>query len=125
MTSSIVVRVATVPGGAPVTVKCSRATPTAPLIPTPAFPGYASAHATLSGAACEVLERTFGVQGHAITLTTPSLPLIVLDYNDFETICDDIDDARIYGGIHFRCDQEAGTLQGRMVGNYILTHYLR
>jgi hypothetical protein len=96
-----------------------------PLIPTPAFPAYASAHATLSGAARVVLERIFGVPGHAITLTNPALPGIVLDYTDFAQICADIDDARIYGGIHFRFDQEAGALQGRMVGTYIVTHYLR
>jgi hypothetical protein len=96
-----------------------------PLIPTPAFPSYASAHATLSGAARVVLERTFGEHGHAITLTNPGLPGIVLNYTAFKQTCDDIDDARIYGGIHFRFDQEAGALQGRMVGNYILTHHLR
>ena len=96
-----------------------------PLITTPAFPAYASAHATLSGAARVVLERIFGVQGNAFTLTNPALPAIVLNYTAFEQTCDDIDDARIYGGIHFRFDQEAGGLQGRMVGNYILTHHLR
>ena len=96
-----------------------------PLIPTPAFPSYASAHATLSGAARVVLERIFGVHGHAITLTNPGLPGIVLNYTTFKQICDDIDDARIYGGIHFRFDQEAGALQGRKVGTYILTHHLR
>jgi hypothetical protein len=96
-----------------------------PLIPTPAFPSYASAHATLSGAARVVLERSFGVHGHAITLTTPGLPGIVLNYTDFGQICDDIDDARIYGGIHFRFDQEEGAHQGKMVGNYILAHHLR
>ncbi len=96
-----------------------------PLIPTPPFPGYASAHATLSGAAREVLERDFGVKGHAITLTNAGLPGIVLNYTDFGQICDDIDDARVYGGIHFRFDQKAGAHQGKMVGNYILTHHLR
>ena len=95
-----------------------------PLIATPAFPGYASAHATLSGAARVVLERTFGVHGHNITLTNAVLG-ITLDYTDFGQICDDIDDARVYGGIHFRFDQDAGTHQGKMVGNYILTHHLR
>ena len=30
----------------------------------------------------------------------------------------------IYGGIHFRFDQEAGAHQGRQVGKYILRHYL-
>jgi hypothetical protein len=96
-----------------------------PLIPTPPFSSYASAHATLSGAARVVLERNFGVYGHAITLTDAGLPGIVLNYTDFRQICDDIDDARIYGGIHFRFDQEAGVLQGKLVGNYILTHHLR
>src|SRR5438552_3352878 len=96
-----------------------------PLIATPAFPSYASAHATLSGAARAVLERAFGKGGHAITLTNPQLPGIVFNYTAWEQITDDIDDARIYGGIHFRFDQEAGAQQGRQVGRYILRHYLR
>jgi hypothetical protein len=96
-----------------------------PLIATPAFPSYPSAHATLSGAARAVLERAFGKGGHAITLTNPGLPGIVLNYTTWGQITDDIDDARIYGGIHFRFDQEAGAHQGRHVGRYILRNYLR
>lgn len=96
-----------------------------PLIPTPAHPSYASGHATVSGAARRVLEHAFGKRGHAITLTTPSLPAVVLNYTTWDEITDDIDDARIYGGIHFRFDQEAGARQGRHVGSYILENYLR
>ena len=72
-----------------------------------------------------MLERAFGKHGHDITLTNPALPAIVLDYTAWEQITDDIDDARIYGGIHFRFDQEAGARQGRQVGKYILRNYLR
>ena len=96
-----------------------------PLIATPAHPSYASGHATVSGAARAVLERAFGKDGHAITLTNPALPGIVLNYTAWDEITDDIDDARIYGGIHFRFDQEAGARQGRQVGSYILRNYLR
>jgi hypothetical protein len=96
-----------------------------PLITTPAFPSYASAHATLSGAARAVLERAFRKQGLAITLTNPQVAGIVLNYTTWEQITDDIDDARVYGGIHFRYDQEAGAQQGRQVGKYILRNYLR
>ncbi|MCW5551601.1 MAG: vanadium-dependent haloperoxidase [Verrucomicrobiae bacterium] len=95
-----------------------------PLLPTPAFPSYPSAHATLSGAARRVLERVFGKQDHAITLTNPTLGL-TLNYTEFKQICDDIDDARVYGGIHFRFEQEAGARQGKDVANYILDNYLR
>jgi hypothetical protein len=96
-----------------------------PLITTPAFPGYASAHGTLSGAARAVLERAFGKDGMAITLTNPTLPTIVLHYTAWDQITDDISDARVYGGIHFRFDQDAGAHQGRAVGKYILRNYLR
>jgi hypothetical protein len=96
-----------------------------PVIVTPPFPSYPSAHASVSGAARAVLERAFGKHCHAITLTNPLLPGVVLDYTAWEQITDDIDDARIYGGIHFRFDQEAGAHQGRHVGKYILRHYLR
>jgi hypothetical protein len=96
-----------------------------PLITTPAFPGYPSAHATLSGAARAVVERTLGKHDLAITLTSPRLPAVVLNYTDWKQICDDIDDARVYGGIHFRFEQEAGSHQGRDVANYLLEGYLR
>jgi hypothetical protein len=92
---------------------------------TPAHPSYASGHATVSGAARRVLEHVFGKDGHDIILTTPSLPAVVLGYAAFDEITADIDDARIYGGIHFRFDQEAGAHQGRHVGSYILENFLR
>jgi hypothetical protein len=96
-----------------------------PLIATPAFPSYASGHATLSGAARAVLERELGKGGHAIVLTHPGLPGVALNYTAWEEITDDIDDARVYGGIHFRFEQETGARQGRQVGRYILRNYLR
>jgi hypothetical protein len=96
-----------------------------PLISTPGHPSYPSGHASVSGAARRVLERAFGKDGHDIVLTTASLPTVVLSYASFDEITTDIDDARIYGGIHFRFDQEAGARQGRQVGSYILENYLR
>jgi hypothetical protein len=50
---------------------------------------------------------------------------IVLNYTEWKQICDEIDDARVYGGIHFRFDQEARRRVGKDVGHYILDNYLR
>ena len=36
-----------------------------------------------------------------------------------------ISDARVYGGIHFRTDQDAGALLGTRIGDYIYNHKLR
>jgi hypothetical protein len=38
---------------------------------------------------------------------------------------DTSDDARVYGGIHFRFDQEAGARQGRRVGSSVYKTNLR
>jgi hypothetical protein len=96
-----------------------------PLIETPPFPSYPSGHAGFGGAARRVLEKLFGPDGHSITLTNRELPDIVLHYTSFKQITDDIDDARIFGGVHYRFDQESGARQGKRLGNYILKHQLR
>jgi hypothetical protein len=92
---------------------------------TPPFPAYPSGHASFGGAARAVLEDEFGPHGHSITLTNPALPEIVLEYTTFKQITDDIDDARIYGGVHYRFDQEAGALMGKRVGEYVLRRGMR
>jgi len=96
-----------------------------PLIVAPCFPSYPSGHATTSYAAREVLERTFGRRGHSITVSSPEVPDLTLKYSTLKAITFDIDDARIYSGIHFRFDQEAGAEQGRHVGAYVYRHSLR
>jgi hypothetical protein len=95
------------------------------LVGTPPFPSYPSAHASSSGAGRRVLEYVYGKSGFAVDLVSPTLPGVVLHYTAWKQITDDIDDARIYGGIHFRSDQEAGAEQGSKVGIWILTHNLR
>jgi PAP2 superfamily len=96
-----------------------------PFIVTPCFPSYPSAHGTLSGAAAEVMRRLYGDAGHAITLSNPAVPTIVLHYGSFRQITDDISDARVYGGIHFRTDQDAGARLGRAVGTVVYEINLR
>ena len=96
-----------------------------PFIPAPCFPSYPSAHGTLSGAGAEVMRRLYGEAGHAITLSNPAVPGIVLHYGSFKQITDDISDARVYGGIHFRTDQDAGARLGRAVGAAVYKINLR
>jgi hypothetical protein len=96
-----------------------------PFIPAPCFPGYPSNHGTLSNAGAEVMRRLYGEAGHAITMSNPAVPNIVLHYGSFKQITDDISDARVYGGIHFRTDQDAGARLGRAVGTAVYKNNLR
>jgi PAP2 superfamily protein len=96
-----------------------------PFITTPCFPSYPSNHGSAVNAGSEVLRRVYGEAGHAITLTNPATPNIVLQYDSFKEICDDVSDARVYGGIHFRTDQEAGADLGRAIGTAVYKNNLR
>ena len=96
-----------------------------PYIITPCFPSYPSAHASASYAAREILERIFSNRPHSIVLSTAAMPGFQLQYDRLSEITDDIDDARVYGGIHFRYDQEAGGDQGIEIGRYIYKVKLR
>jgi hypothetical protein len=90
-----------------------------PLIVAPCFQGYPAAHATLSNAAREVLESLYGPGRRSLILANPAVPGITLRYTRLKKITEDIDDARVYGGIHFRFEQEAGTDLGRHIGEYL------
>jgi hypothetical protein len=97
----------------------------APFVVTPCFPSYPSAHASASYAARAVLEKIYGRGPYFVTLSTAALPHVVLQYRRLREITNDIDDARVFGGIHFRFDQEAGACQGSEVGKYVAAHNLR
>jgi hypothetical protein len=90
-----------------------------PFIVTPPFPAFPSAHACAAGAAQEVLERRFGPNSHQITLTSATAPDVTFHYTSFNAISDQIDDARVYGGIHTREDQAAGRALGRKVAGQV------
>lgn len=96
-----------------------------PLISTPCFPGYPSNHGTGSGAARTVLVRAYGRFKHSIDVFHPNAPGIVLHYTDLKAMTDDVADARVYGGIHFRYDQDAGERQGHAVGQYVYNNTLQ
>jgi membrane-associated phospholipid phosphatase len=95
-----------------------------PFIVTPCFPSYPSAHGSASGAAAEVMRRLYGEAGFSVTLSNPAVPSIVLQYTSLRQITDDISDARVYGGIHFRTDQVAGAQLGRAIGTAVFKNNL-
>jgi hypothetical protein len=95
-----------------------------PLIVTPPFPEYPSAHSCASSAAARVLAHYFG-ERTAFTATNDALPGQTRSFATFSAALDEIVDARVFGGIHFRTACEAGQVLGNSVGEYVLRHSLR
>ena len=96
-----------------------------PFVTTPCFPSYPSNHGSAANGAAVILKYIYGECGHFITLSNPAVPDIVLQYTTFKQITDDISDARVYGGIHFRTDQVAGERLGKAIGRAVYKHNLR
>src|SRR5688572_3721959 len=99
----------------------------ATFLATPCFPSYPSNHASGSNGAAETMRRIYGAAGHSITMsaTIPVIGATTLTYSSLKQITNDVDDARIYGGMHFRFEQEAGARLGNDVATYVYKNNLQ
>jgi PAP2 superfamily len=95
------------------------------LAPAGPHPTYPSGHSVGSGASFYVLKRFFGNYGHSLTLTSPTAPGITLKYHSLRSVVEDVHDARVYLGVHFRFDLEAGHRQGLETAHFVLRNAFR
>lgn len=86
-----------------------------PLLPTPPFPSYTSGHSTFSGAAATILEKFFGNDDIEFTVASDGYPGMRRAYKSFSEAALEAGKSRIYGGIHFQCDNREGLALGHAV----------
>jgi hypothetical protein len=92
-----------------------------PLLSTPAHPSYTSGHSCVSAAAAGILAHEFG-EHTRFTIESDQMPGVVRSFNTFNAALEEVKDARVFAGIHWRFDCEAGQAIGAAVANYILDH---
>jgi len=94
-----------------------------PLHPTPRHPEYPSGHTANSSAMAAALALLFGDDpGTPLEVT---LSGITRRWATYEEAVEEVIDARVYSGIHFRAADEAGARMGRQVAHFVSTHALR
>jgi hypothetical protein len=94
------------------------------LIPSPPYPDYVSGYNGVMGAFTQALEDTLGTRHVALTLTSTVTP----DVRSFDTgrqARQQVIDARVWLGIHFRFADTAAATMGQQVADYGLEHYFR
>jgi hypothetical protein len=99
-----------------------------PLITTPNYPDHSSGANCLTGAVTRALTLFFGRDHMTFLLTTTNLGLTTQDtrtFNRFSDAAEEVLNARIYEGIHFRFADEVGRKQGRQVANLAFKNFLR
>jgi hypothetical protein len=96
-----------------------------PLLVTPPHPDYPSAHATFSGAAETVLKTFFGSDTVEVSVTYPAPFGITRSYKTFSAITEEVDNARVWGGIHFRSADRDGSDIGRKIGAMVMREFAK
>jgi PAP2 superfamily len=91
---------------------------------TPPFPEYPSGHATESSAATTVLAHFFGEDTH-FYVDSDWMPGVTRSFTSFSAAVDEVKNARVWGGIHFRNSCNVGQATGQNVADFVLENAAR
>lgn len=90
---------------------------------TPPHPEYPAGHTTNSSAMASTLKFIFGdYPGDKIRA---SVGTVTREWDSFTDAANEVIEARIYSGIHFRNTDEVGAKQGAKVARFVWNHALR
>ncbi|HEX5618793.1 MAG TPA: vanadium-dependent haloperoxidase [Solirubrobacteraceae bacterium] len=101
------------------------ATPSTPPLVTPNFPDHPSGHSCVSSSVVHALQSYFGTDRIAFDVSSPRFPGQPRHFRRFSDLLDELVDARVWGGIHFRTADEQGAGIGRNVARWERKHYFR
>jgi PAP2 superfamily len=97
-----------------------------PLDVTPMHPEYPCAHCIESGAAVGVVEAVLGSADiPEVTLTSSTAPGVTHRWTNIEAFADEIAEARICAGFHYRFSTRVGADMGRKIGAYVAANILQ
>jgi hypothetical protein len=97
-----------------------------PIENTPMHPEYPCAHCIQAGAAVAVIESVLGSAVIPETsLTSTTAPGVIHRWTDLGTFSDEIANARIWAGFHYRFSTRVGTDMGRQIGEYVVKNVMR
>ena len=98
-----------------------------PLLATPNHPEYPAAHGCFSGASTETLSYFFSTDNVTFTITSnfPGVTTPVRTYSSFSQALQEVLDARIYGGMHYRNSTHKGAILGKQVSHFATRHFFR
>jgi hypothetical protein len=93
-------------------------------------PEYPSGHGFYSTALTDAVARFFQTRKLTWTITTsatavPQLVQTQRTYTDLNQIMKEIDDARVWAGLHWRNSMKDGDKLGARVARHVLKHYFR
>jgi len=95
-----------------------------PVLVTPYFQEYPSAHSGVSSAAASILASTFG-ETSEFTVTSDGLPGMTRSFTSFADAVGQVADARVWAGFHYRFSCDDATQLGGEVAAYVEAALMR
>ncbi|MFT3880038.1 MAG: phosphatase PAP2 family protein [Gemmatales bacterium] len=104
---------------------------------TPAFPSYASGHATFGAALFETMAKFYGTNNISFTIGSDEFngitkdqngivrPEVTRSFTSFSQAAEENGQSRIYLGIHWSFDKVQGIKQGRTIADFVFQNYMR
>ena len=96
-----------------------------PLGDTPMHPEYPCAHCITSAAISTVLRNVVGDEFGEFSLTSPTAPGVTRKWTRLQDYSDEVANARIYAGFHYRFSTEVGKDMGTKIGELTVLTQLR
>jgi hypothetical protein len=92
-----------------------------PIAVTPMHPEYPCAHCILSGSVAGVVKAALGtVEIPEIAIMSPTAPGVTHRWTNMTAFTDEVANARIWAGFHYRFSTRVGTDMGLSIGEYVV-----
>jgi hypothetical protein len=95
----------------------------APHVPTPNHPEYPAAHGCATGAVMETVRAFYGSKKVSFTFTSSVSGTAPRSYARTDDKIQEVTDARVWGGMHFRSSAEHGAELGKNVAKWVARHH--
>jgi hypothetical protein len=95
-----------------------------PVIATPPYPEYPSGYNSVAATGSRALADVFHTQHLDLTLTSTAVP-DVRHYDSGAALRQDVVDARVWLGIHFRTADTVSRDLGIRLADWVLDHYFQ
>ncbi len=96
-----------------------------PLVETPMHPEYPCAHCISAASVGQVLQSELGDAVGPLVMVSPALPGVTRRWDKVSDLVQEVSDARVWSGVHYRFSAEAGQKMGKEIGRYAVTNYLQ
>jgi hypothetical protein len=97
-----------------------------PIDNTPMHPEYPCAHCIISGAVASAIETALGTADiPEVAMTSPTAPGVTHRWTNIRVYNDEVSNARIWAGFHYRFSVLVGQDMGRKIGEHVVKNLMQ